>query len=159
MGAQSPWLIQPLPCRWNYHTWTVWSNVSWICLITLVPVCMKGSHLCFRHLLNHLKENDAQSWVFLFIVPVQTSAIWVKVHISDEVLPFGLCLTYLYWIISFHLPFCLQSHMIFCNNSFLSILPRWTGRNMCPSAVRGIGFLHGNCQAYFVFSNHHEYLF
>ena len=64
VGAQSPWLIQPLPCRWNYHTWTVWSNVSWICLITLVPVCMKGSHLCFRHLLNHLKENDAQSWVF-----------------------------------------------------------------------------------------------
>ena len=65
VGAQSPWLIQPLPCRWNYHTWTVWSNVSWKCLITLVPVCMKGSHLCFRHLLNHLKENDAQSWVFL----------------------------------------------------------------------------------------------
>ena len=34
------------------------------CLITLVPVSMKGSPLCFRHLLNHLKENDAQSWVF-----------------------------------------------------------------------------------------------
>ena len=35
---------------------------------------------------------------------------------------------------------------------FLSILPRWTGRNMCPSAVRGIGFLHGNCQALFFLS-------
>ena len=83
------------------------------CLITLVPVSMKGSLLCFRHLLKHLKENDAQSWVFLFNLPVQTSAIWVKVHIPDEVLPFGLCLTYLYWISNFHLPFCLPSHMIF----------------------------------------------
>ena len=50
---------------------------------------------------------------------MQTGAIWVKVHIPDEVLPFGLCLTYLYWISNFHLPFCLQSHLIFCNNSFL----------------------------------------
>ena len=34
VGAQSPWLLQPLPCNWNYHTWTVWcsnsSNVSFL---------------------------------------------------------------------------------------------------------------------------------
>lgn len=22
VGAQAPWLFQPLPCEWNYHTWT-----------------------------------------------------------------------------------------------------------------------------------------
>ena len=28
---------------------------------------------------------------------------------------------------------------------------KWSGRNMCPKAVRhGIGFLHGNCQATFL---------
>ena len=23
VGSQAPWLFQPLPCQWNYHTWTV----------------------------------------------------------------------------------------------------------------------------------------
>ena len=23
VGSMSPWLVQPLPCPWNYHTWTV----------------------------------------------------------------------------------------------------------------------------------------
>ena len=23
VGNQAPWLLQPLPCEWNYHTWTV----------------------------------------------------------------------------------------------------------------------------------------
>ena len=22
LGSQSPWLIQPLPCEWHYHTWS-----------------------------------------------------------------------------------------------------------------------------------------
>jgi len=65
VGAQSPWLIQPLPCRWNYHTWT-----------------------------------------------------------------------------------CRQARF---ESKFISRM-RWTGRNMCPSAVRGIGFLHGNCQELFFLS-------
>ena len=26
VGSVSPWLIQPLPCPWNYHTWTVLSG-------------------------------------------------------------------------------------------------------------------------------------
>ena len=86
---------------------------------------------------------------FQFIVPVQTSAIWVKIHISDEVLPFGLCLTYLYWISNFAFLCSIPYDLLVL---FLSILPRWTGRNMCPSAVRGIGFLHGNCQALFFLS-------
>ena len=80
---------------------------------------------------------------------MQTSAIWVKVHIPDEVLPFGLCLTYLYWISNFAFLCSIPYDLLVL---FLSILPRWTGRNMCPSAVRGIGFLHGNCQALFFLS-------
>jgi len=28
VGAQAPWLFQPLPCEWNYHTWTVRSYGS-----------------------------------------------------------------------------------------------------------------------------------
>ena len=28
VGSVSPWLVQPLPCPWNYHTWTVLSETK-----------------------------------------------------------------------------------------------------------------------------------
>jgi len=62
VGAQAPWLFQPLPCEWNYHTWTC-----------------RPARFEMRQI----------------------------------------------------------SRM------------KWAGRNMCPpAAVRGIGLLHGNCNAF-----------
>jgi len=62
VGAQAPWLLQPLPCQWNYHTWT-----------------------------------------------------------------------------------CRPARF---ESQFISRM-KWSGRNMCPKAAKhGIGFLHGNCQAF-----------
>ena len=104
--------------------------------------------------LNHLKESDTQSYVFNLLSQCRKARFESKfiTRMRFYHLDFVLFI-FIDWISHFHLPFCLQSHLIFCNNSFLiSTLPRWTGRNMCPSAVRGIGFLHGNCQALFFLS-------
>ena len=67
VGAQSPWLIQPLPCRWNYHTWTVRSNQSNASLMHYFGASQHESEpfvLQASLPLNHLKESDIQSYVF-----------------------------------------------------------------------------------------------
>ena len=119
VGAQSPWLIQPLPCRWNYHTWTVRSNSNWS--NTSLLQHENGPFVIQAPVpLNHLKESDIQSYVFNLLFQCRKARFESKFisRMRFYHLNFVL-LVFIDWISNFHLPFCLQSHRIFCNNSFL----------------------------------------